>query len=246
MSVGLPISLTTLEICVAVGTVAVGAALQGSVGYGLGLVAAPILVLVDPMFVPGPLLMTALVFTILVTRREHQSMDLHGLKWALLGRVPGVLIGAATIVVVSRDRIALAFGVLIVASVGVSVLVRRIPISPGSVFGAGVVSGFLGTTVSTGGPPMALLYQHAEGTRIRATLAGYFTVGVSMSLASLVVIGRLGGAELALAIVLLPGALIGFFASRPLATVLDRGRTRGAILVVSLVAGLAVILRQLV
>jgi uncharacterized membrane protein YfcA len=246
VNVDLSIALSALEIIVAVSTVAVGAALQGSVGYGLGLVAAPILVLVDPMFVPGPLLLTALVFTILVTRRERQSMDLHGLKWALLGRVPGVVVGAATIVVVSRDRIALAFGVLIVASVGVSILVPRIPISRGSLFGAGVVSGFLGTTVSTGGPPMALLYQHAEGNRIRATLAGYFTVGVSMSLASLAVVGRLGAPELVRASILLPGAFLGFAVSRPLATVLDRGRTRGAILLVSLVAGLAVILRQLV
>ena len=173
-------------------------------------------------------------------------MDLHGLKWALLGRIPGVLIGVTTLVVVSRDRIALAFGVLIVASVGVSVVVPRIRISRMSLFGAGVVSGFLGTTVSTGGPPMALLYQHATGTRIRATLAGYFTVGVSMSLVSLVVVGRLGRVELVLASLLLPGALIGFVTSGPLATALDRGRTRGAILLVSFVAGLTVIVRHLV
>jgi len=32
-----------------------GSMLQGSVGFGLGLVCVPLLVLIDPVFIPGPL-----------------------------------------------------------------------------------------------------------------------------------------------------------------------------------------------
>ena len=64
-------------------------------------------------------------------------------------------------------------------------------------------------------------------------------------LVALFLVGRFGETELRLALVLLPGTLLGFAASRHLARVLDRGYTRPAVLIVSAVAAVSVIAREL-
>lgn len=237
--------MTVLEFLVAIVAVIVGAILQGAVGFGLGLVAAPILVLIDTALVPGPLLFCALILTLLLTGREFRFVDVRGLTWALVGRLPGVIIGAGTIALVARERIALLFGVLILSVAAISALGPRLPITRRTLMGAGALSGFMATTISVGGPPMALLYQHDAGSTIRGTLSGYFVAGAAMSLAALAFVGRFGATEMRLAGSLVPGVVLGFVLSRKLAATLDRGRTRVAVLVVSVVAGIVVLVRAM-
>ena len=42
---------------------AVGFTLQGAVGFGMGIVGSPILILIDSRLVPGPILASTMVFT---------------------------------------------------------------------------------------------------------------------------------------------------------------------------------------
>jgi hypothetical protein len=226
--------------------VAIGSTLQGSVGFGLGMFAAPLLILIDPQFVPAPLLCTAVVITLLLTHRERHAAQLGDLKWSLPGRVLGIGAAMIALTVVPTDRIAVLSGSLILMAVGLSTSGLHFAISPRSLFGAGTLSGLIGTAVSAGGPPMALLYQRESGARIRGTLSAYFFFGVVMSLAGLRLIGWFGWAEVVLALFLLPGALIGFLISRRTARVLDRGYVRTAVLVVSGMSGLVVLLSGIV
>jgi len=103
----------------------------------------------------------------------------------------------------------------------------------------------MGTIASIGGPPMALVYQDAEGARLRATMSSVFWVGMILSLVALRLVGRFGSEEVRLTLVMLPGTLIGLCTSRWTASVVDRGNTRTAVLAVAAVAGGVVILRQL-
>ena len=68
--------------------------MQGSIGFGMGMLAAPIVALVDPGLIPGTLIMLAALLTIFVVVRERQHIDLAGTGWALVGRVPGTIAGA--------------------------------------------------------------------------------------------------------------------------------------------------------
>lgn len=225
--------------------VTVGSVLQGGVGFGLGLAAAPVLAFLDPQLVPAPLLICALVLTLLLAYREHEAMHVGDLGWALVGRVPGVVLGAAALALVARERIAVMFAILIIIAAAMSLLGPRFGVTPRRLMGAGLVSGFMGTTISIGGPPLALLLQNHSGRRMRATMAGYFIVGIAMSLVSLVFVGRLGREELLMAGALLPGVFVGFVLSKPLGAVLDRGRTRVAVVVLSVVSGVAILIRYL-
>ena len=218
--------------------------IQGSVGIGLAIVSAPVLILIDPRFIPGPLLCAALALTALMVYRDRQAVDLSGLQWALLGRLIGTAAGLMALTLISTDRLTLTFGLLVLLSVAISLSGIHMRPTRSTLIGAGSLSGFMGTTSSIGGPPMALIYQHAPGARIRGTLAGFFIVGVSISLVALAAIGRLGRTEFTLALILLPGIVTGFAISSRTARVFDRGYTQPAVLTVAGIMGLIVVLRQ--
>lgn len=239
-----PIHLGLTGMVIAVSAVATGAVIQGSVGLGLGLLAAPILALIDPRLIPGPLLFAALGLTILVSRREWQAIDFSGLKWALTGRVAGTLLAGLTLVAVPKRDLAFIFGALILVAVALTASGMSWPPTARNLILAGFLSGLMGTLVSIGGPPMALVYQRASGPRLRGTLSSFFVVGATLSLIMLGLVGRFGLQELIWGSILLPGTLLGFAISNRTAPLLDRGYTRSAVLIISALAGAMVILRE--
>jgi uncharacterized membrane protein YfcA len=111
--------------------------------------------------------------------------------------------------------------------------------------GAGTLSAVMGTIASIGGPPMALVYQHAHGARLRATMSSFFWIGTLMSLVTLRLVGRFGAAEVRLALVILPAMVAGLVVSKWTAARVDRGYTRPLVLALAAAAGLTVILREL-
>jgi hypothetical protein len=237
--------VTAPAIVAAAAIVFVGSVLQGSIGFGLGLLAAPLLLLVDARLVPGPLLVTSGVLTILLTHRERHGIVLGDLKWALSGRVAGTAVAVAVLAALPPSGLELTFAAIIMLGVALSASGWHLPPRPGTLVGAGVLSGFMGTISTIGGPPLALIYQHESGPRIRGTLSAYFVVGVSISLVGLGLAGLFGVAQAALALLLIPAALAGFLASRHTARWLDRGYVRPVLLVVSAAAAAAIIARRL-
>lgn len=233
-----------IQLVVASACIGFGALLQGSVGFGMALVAAPLLSLIDARLVPGPVLASALTLTLLVAWRDRRAIDMRGVTWAIVGRVPGTLAGAATIALLPARPLAIVFGVLVVVAVLLIAFGLPLRPTPRTLLFAGALSGFMGTTASIGGPPVAVLYQRAEGPRVRGTLGGYFVAGASMSIAALAIVGRFGMREIAWSLWLVPGALVGFALSFRVARWLDAGRTRNAVLGVAALSGALVILRE--
>ena len=225
--------------------VALGAIAQGTVGFGAGLMGAPLLLLVNPRLVPGPLLCAALVILVLLTRREWRGIRFHDLAWSLPGRLVGTGAALVFLKAVPPERLAGALGVLVLVGIALSVWDVKVPLNRTTFVGAGAVSGFFSTVAAIGGPPIALLYQRERGAVVRGTLSAFFVVGVVISLAGLALAGRFGLAEVKMVPVLLPGAVVGYWLSGPAARVLDRGWMRPAILIFSAVTGLLVVLKYL-
>lgn len=237
--------MSSLELLAASSIVAVGALLQGSVGFGLGMLAAPLLVLIDPAFVPAPLLAAAFALTLLVAYRERRGIDLRGVGWALAGRVPGTLLGATVLALAPAQASSLLVGAAVFVAVALIGSGVSLPHTRAVLIGAGTLSGLMGTTASIGGPAIAALYHDATGEKLRGTMSGFFAVGLVLTLSVLAFIGRFGRHELDLAAWLLPGAFTGYAVSGYVAPVLDRGYTRVAVLTVSALAGLSVIVKAL-
>ncbi|MDE0652136.1 MAG: sulfite exporter TauE/SafE family protein [bacterium] len=235
------------EIVAAVSVMAVGAAVQGGVGFGMNVVAAPILIQIDPDLVPGPLLAASLANTLLIACRDRSGIDRSALSWAILGRVPGAALGAFLLVeVFSEWSLSVFLASVILVGVALSVTPIRLPRGRSIVAVGGFVSGVAGTSTGVGGPPLALTLQHVEPRRLRGTLSVYFLLAASLSLVFLAAWGEFGTTHLLAIAVLVPGQIVGYLLSGRLVHVLDRGYTRPVLLVVSVAAALSLLIRAFV
>jgi len=222
-----------------------GATLQGSLGLGLGFITVPLLAIIDPRYLPGPLIMAALFLTLLLAFREHESIQLKGISWVLAGRVIGTLFGIQLLVLIPEHYLSLIFSTMVILGVIISLSGFRIKLNSKILLGGGTLSGLMATTAAIGGPPLALIYQYLHGPALRGTLSSIFVFGAIISLVALSTVGYFGFLELKLAFSLMPGILAGFFLSKYTARLLDRGFIRPAIITFSLFSGLMVNIKTL-
>ncbi len=234
------LGLSVAAAAVSVLAVYVGSAIQGSIGIGLGLVAAPVLALADPAFIPGTIIIAVIPLTLIVAWGDRAFVAGRDVVVALLGRLPGVVAGAAVAAAVSDRVLAVLVGLSVLVAVAVSLTDWRVPLTDPALVGAGAASGFTGTTTGVGGPPMALTYQHHDPAVMRATISAFFFVGAIFSAVALWAAGEIGTRQLELSGLLLPAVLLGTVTARVLRHRLRPEIVRPAVLVVC--AGSAVLL----
>ncbi len=232
-------------VAVLAATLVVGATVQGLVGLGLGLVAAPVTMLLEPSLMPDLLLWLALLLPVVTLVREHHDIDWPGLGWSVTARIPGTVVGVWLLTVFSERALGIAVGVMVLVSVLLTARAVVVPVNRTSLVAAGVASGITGTATSIGGPPMALLLQHRPPHQIRSTLGVYFLLGAALSLLGLGLAGSLELSTFVLALTLVPCLLAGFAASRALHRRLPRDRVRAAVLVVCGASAVVLLVRSL-
>jgi uncharacterized protein len=208
----------------------VAAMVQSTTGFGLGIVAAPVLAVIDPELVPGPLLALALGLSIMVAWRARSAIRFRELGFALGGRIPASFLAGLTVGFLSPQAFLLMFALMILAAIGLSLSGWKLAPTPVNLVVAGAVSGYMGTITSVGAPPMAIVYQHAPGPELRAFMAAFFVVGSAVSLTALAVFGAFGWHDLALSIKLVPAMVLGFAVSGAMVRWIDRGYARTAVL----------------
>lgn len=224
---------------------AAGAALQGSVGFGSNLVAAPLLVLLDDRYVPGPVIVASLLLNLLVTRREGGAAVDPGVKAAIAGQVAGIAGAGLVLSSLPADGLSILFAALVLAAVGLSAAGWHLRTTTRSLAGVGVASGFMGTISGIGGPPIALVYQHSPPAALRATLARFFLVGGVLAIPAVALAGKLGADELGPTLTLLPGTVAGFLASGWTRRHLEGRAIRPIVLVLSAASAVAVVVRAI-
>ncbi|WP_046023092.1 sulfite exporter TauE/SafE family protein [Magnetospira sp. QH-2] len=225
--------MDTTSLAAGWAVVILGAALQAATGLGGGLVMVPLLALVDPMLVPGPLILSALSLNSLMVYRGRHEVAFGSLWPIIIGMVVGAGAAWPLLSYMEGPETQLIFGLMVLAAVGISVCGWSPRVTGRSMVIAGVVSAFMGTTAAIGGPILALLYQRCSGPEMRATLAGLFFVGSLIILVILGERGRLGLPEFAAALLLIPGWLAGYWLAGPIARRLDAGHTRAVVLIIA-------------
>lgn len=237
------LGITGLELLIAVAAVLVGSCLQGALGFGLGLVSAPVLVILNADLVPAALLAIGLPLAASVVWRERADLDLRMIRWAILGRIPGTIIGSLSVALLSRQVLSVGFGVVILAAVAVSTFGLAITPTRRNLFVAGVLSGVSGTATSVGGPPVALVYQQMPGAQVRAALSFYMVVGAVGSLVALGLVGEVEPNDLLVAAILSPVVMVGFVVSRRVVHIVDQGLVRPAVLVFASLSAVSIVVR---
>lgn len=218
---------------------------QFGLGLGFGLVAAPLLALLDPRLVPAPTLWLGLATATLAAVRERGAIVWGEVLTGVPGRAAGVGLAALLLAALpDRQSFALVFGGLVGLAVALSAAGLSMPFTRAGLLAMSVVSGLMGTITSVGAPPLAILYQGRPAATARPTLSAFFAIGCALSLGGLWAAGWTGWRDLALAALLAPGMLAGLWLSRRLAGRLDR-RFRPALLGLAGAAAVLLVARGL-
>lgn len=226
--------------------VVAGSMVQGSVGFGVSLVAVPVLLLLDPSLMPGSMLVVGTLLPGLTLLREWRHVDWRIARIAMLGRLIGTAGGVWVVTVLSVRSLTIALGLFILLGVALSIWNVVVPMKGPTLFSAGALTGITGTAASISGPVVGLVMQKLPGATLRATMAAFFCVGTVFSLTGLAIAGELSGRQLLMGVVMLPFLVTGYALSGPLRRYLDRGWTRPAVLTISTVSAVVVLVRAIV
>lgn len=230
-----PLVMATVALVVVAASV-----VQFGLGMGFGLMAAPLLALLDPALVPAPALMLGMLTSGWVAWSEREAIRWDEVATGTAGRIAGVAAAIATLNLVhDQQTFLLLFGLLVGLAVVLSLAGRRLAFNRGSLVAMSALSGLMATITSVGAPPLALIYQGRPAREARPTLGAFFAVGCLISLAGLFAGGFAGWRHLALAALMLPPMLVGRAISRRLKGRFDH-RYRVALL--TLAGGAAILL----
>lgn len=235
----------TFEALIAALLIFIGSFVQTAIGFGLAIVAAPLLFLVSPDYVPAPICLVALFISLLNALKHRASVEIGGLKMALIGRVPGSIAGGVLLVMVSTDMLALWLGLLVLFAVAVSLLPFRIEPTPVKMGIAGFFSGFFGTSSAIGGPPMALLLQHQEANQLRGNLSAFFVFSSIISLMIQMPAGFLNWHHIWITVPLIPAAWVGYKLAQMTTHSLPKEKIRVGALLLCSISGITAVWQAL-
>jgi len=235
--------LTLTAILIAISAMAFGCAFQAALGLGFALLAAPVLALLDPAFVPGPMLLAGTVLAALTAYGERDAIDRRMLMTCLIGLAAGTVVGALALQAAQGMNLQRLFGVMILLAVGVSLMGGTVAAKGRGLLAAAGISGIMGTMAGLHGPAISLAFQNAEPRVARAMLGAYFTAAYLTAVAALALVGAFGAPEMGRTLVLLPGVAIGLALAPLTRRYVNRDRLRVAILTIAAVSGLILVVK---
>jgi uncharacterized membrane protein YfcA len=224
--------------------VLVGALIQGTGGIGFAMFAAPIVAVLRPDMLPGPLILAGGLVSLLIAVREFRNIDYKGAAIAIGGRIPGSIVAGLVIGLLPRTTFAIVFAVLILLATLLSIGGWRVRATPASLAAAGFGSGVMGTITSVGAPPMGIVMQNMDPPALRATIGAFLVVGAMISLAVLAVAGRFGVHEFQLGLLLIVPMGIGFWLSTPLVRRVNARLMRGIVLAISALSAVVLLVQN--
>jgi len=238
--------MSTMQIVLVLACAAAGATVQGSVGIGFGLIAAPGLVAIDPAFAPGPVLLIGQVVGVRHLLAERKAIDTDALRAGLLGLPIGMVLGILLLEAIDQRTMSLVVGAATV--IGTFALLTGFTIERNHTtnVGAGALSAFGATAAGLPGPPLVAVYSDMRPATMRATCSGVIGAIAVVAFFALAFTGNFGGEEAKLLALLLPGVLLGLVIARFVRPHVERPEFRTLVLVLALLGGAALIIRTLI
>lgn len=243
------------DLAILSGVVFVSAVVQGSVGFGFGLLLLPFIVFVAPESVPEAILVLGVVVVLWISLRERACIVRSGLAMVLVGRVLGIFPGILVLSVADGRALQVIFGgVTLLASIwmafgfrssGRAKWVRNAHPAEtiGSTLAVGLASGIMATAAGIGGPPLAVYYGGRSASEFRSTVAVIMGLGNIVSLVGLSMSGHVSPDDIRLSAVLLLPLVAGLLLSSAVAARLRDSRVRLGVLVIVGVMGASLIIR---
>lgn len=218
-----------------------GSAVEAATGYGVAVVALPVMDLAFPSHMPALLILLGPPLIALMVGIERSYIDAPAVVQVSSGLIFGTVLAIPVLALVSGRPLRLLFGCATLAAlVPLTVMRSGMVRTPPRSFAAGLASGFMGTATGISGPPLAVVFAHERGPTVRSTLGVIYGVGSAFSIGALLLAGRIDTTDLWLAVLLTAPVVAGFGAGRLLLRRVSRRLLHFAVLAV--VGGCAAIL----
>ncbi|PKB71366.1 MAG: hypothetical protein BZY87_05795 [SAR202 cluster bacterium Io17-Chloro-G6] len=241
--------VTGLELFFSILIVAAGATIMGTVGFGIVLVAAPVVLLyLEPQQAVVVLNGLTAILMAMVLLRTWRHVRLRASVGLVLGGLAATPIGVLALNAASPGLLRVTIAVVIILLALFSLTSVQLPFAQRRP--AGPVFGFLTslsvTTIGVGGPIGAIyvIAQRWNPETVRAVLALFFLASDGMAFALYAATGLVGRDTLANVGVMIPGLLIGFGMSAVLVNRINDRIFRYAVVVVIVVAGGVLLTRE--
>lgn len=218
---------------------------QGATGVGFALIVAPVVGLLEPRLLPVCVLVLMLPLNVYVLWRERAALDKPGAGWITAGRVAGTFGGLWLLVMLSARQLDAVVGLATIAAVLATMLAPAFTPGPRAFILSGLVTGVTETATGIGGPPLALVYQHQPLAVMRSTIAFCFLVGELVSLAVLLLAGRIGSPQIIATAELLPALVAGAAISHVVHNRIDNRLLRPFVLVFALASSALLLARAI-
>lgn len=225
--------------------VMLGATLQSLAGFGVAVIAAPVLVLIDPDFLAAPILLFGCLLSLLNTLRYRKKLRIHKTKITLFGRLVGSVVGVCLLGILAPQFFSVGFSFLVMLSVALTYRKFEVTHSSRNLMIAGFFSGVMGTTTGVGGPPIALAYQNSPLPNARAELGLFFLIGTIVSLALLALSGHISAKQLQLTWPLIPAIFVGFALSTLLEQYFKPHYLKPLIAVLSVISSVMILVKTI-
>ena len=237
--------IVTTELILLNSAIALAGIVQASAGLGFAMVANPLIALINIAYLPGPMLFANLFLSSAILWREGFALDRREMPPLFTGLLIGTVIGALVLTQIEAESLGVVFGIIILAAVLLSIFSPSLALTRKNILIAGTAGGITGIISAMHGPPLVMLYQREDPSKIRATFAALFVVGCTMAITGLWLAGHFGMTQIWMAISLLPGIVIGFVAGRFIAARVTRGAARVAMLIISCIGGVMLVVESL-
>ena len=242
--------LSGTDLLIALTIVLVGATVMGTLGFGLGLVTVPVLmVLVEPQSVVVIVNGSIAVLMLLVLLQLRHHLDLKLVGGMALGGLAATPIGVLALGSASPTILRMAIALVILMLAVLSLFRVPLPFAQNRL--AGPVLGFLAslsvTTLSIGGPLVAI-YAVNRGWApqvMRASLALYFLVFEGSALTLYALSGLADREDAGNIAILLPAVVIGFALASILVERMNAPLFRYAVIGVIIAGGLMLLGREI-
>lgn len=233
------------ELIAGFGLFVAAAGISGVIGFGGGLATVPFLVLLNPKFIPVPMVLASPFVSGLIFWRERESISITAVKWTAVGLIPGIAIGILTLVSVSQKTLGVFISLLLLAAIGLQMISANPKQTGSTLLGGGVLAGFMANTVGMPGVALAVSMNRFEGPTFRSTLNVCVVLMTVISATVLGATNQIESSHLLAAAVFVSAAVVGLLISGPIRHVVDRRGTTKIVYAVSVIGALTLLIRSL-
>ncbi len=229
-------------VLVIVAVTAFAGAVQRITGFGYALLSTPLLsAVIGPRDAVVMSVLYGMLTAITMSLQFRRTID-RPVMWRMCaGRLVGMPIGVVVLTSVSRDTLRLGIAAAVLTSTVVLWRGFRLHRAGGAIdVTAGVISGALTTSVSTGGPPLVLAMQ-ARGMdpdTFRGTMSAVSLYTSAIAIALIAASGRFSHDAAVASVIGLPGLAAGMLAGKGFAHRVEPARFRELVLALLVLAAL--------